>query len=154
LGVQDDESAVALIKNISGKNAFFDSDGNLLAPCMWVAVDNIPAQPTTVRFFPSIKPHAIGRRPNIDSLSNYDLNSAFVAAQTGPSGTFSASINGVALRSYLSSLSITASDAIHRDGIQHDLSGPELARYRTVQAAIAGPLAPSRTVYPRGCGFG
>ena len=141
LGVTDDASALNVLTNFMPS---FDSNGLHLV-AMWVAID-VPGV-GHVRFFPSIKPYSVGRRPDLDAFSGYSLSAATTAAGS-TAGNPAAAISSSTLRSYLATIETQASAAIQGSGTYHDLSGAELARIPTIIPEIVTRTAPGQLKYP------
>lgn len=147
LGVTDDESAVRVASAYS-PDAQFDAQGNLVLVQMWVSLD-LPGRGET-RFVPSVKPHQVGRRPNLDSLSGYMWNDAALAAGSGSTGNSSPALNTTNLRTYLTARATQASGAIRSSATLHNLSGAELARVPIIVPEVVTVTAPSVNRYPQG----
>jgi RHS repeat-associated protein len=148
LGVDNDASALSVLSAYSpavGSNNMF-----YLAQ-MWVSI-NIPVRGET-KFVPSIKPHSVGRQPNLDSLSGYIWNDAAIAGVSGDTGDTSIAINSAAVGTYLAQRSVQASEAIRTSNTLHDLSGAELARLPMVVPEVVSITAPGATSYPDGLTF-
>lgn len=148
LNVSDDSSALNVIGGQHGPT--FSGDRMYFTyMCMTI---NIPGR-GLVKFSPAIKPHAIGRKPNLDTLTGYTLTNTITAAGATTSGAYSPAINSSNLRSYLTGLLTQASSAVHSSINLNDLSGTELARVPTIVPELVTQSAPTATSYPDGLDF-
>lgn len=147
LGVSDDASALAVLSNYHPE--FTPApENNLILVHMWVSI-NIVGRGET-KFVPSLKPHTVGRKPGLDTLSGYSWGNAVSAGGSVNSSSYSPSVNRTLLRDYMTARSLQASEAIRASGTLHDLSGAELSRLPIVVPEIVSVTAPNKVKYPEG----
>lgn len=152
LGVSDDNSARRMADLFVGGTYSIFSGGDLICAQMWITITWGGRE---IRFFPAIKPHSIGRKPNLDSLSSYSWAGATSAAGGG-TGSFSGDTDSGDIRGYLTDCAISASDNIRESDAPdnyHTLSGAELARLPMIVPEIVTRTAPDSDMYPQNLGY-
>lgn len=148
LGVDNDTGALDILEWYEPS---VEASGTIRFACMWVSID-IPGRGET-RFAPSLKPHSVGRRPDLDALSGYTRAGAIAASGSSSPGNYSGAIESGDLKGYFNNLSVTASNAIRFHTDLHDLSGAELARLPVVVPEAVSVTTPLATQYPEGVIF-
>lgn len=167
LGVDDDAGALNLLRSFStsGQTVAPESqtypgigtattgtlypDGYFFFTGMWLSLKlSADTNAPTLIFHPSIKPHAIGRKPSVVPAS-YSLGGVWDAALATADGRYSPAISPSLLRSHLTDLSIARSNSIRTSATDHDLGGPELARHRAIQPTVIVPSSGQKS-FPKG----
>jgi RHS repeat-associated protein len=144
LGVNDDAAVLRRLINYAG---VYDGGDYFRLIYSWVTLD-LPGRPG-VEFVPSLKPYAVGRRPNLDNFSGYSWNNAAIASGSGSTTSYSPALNSPNLKAHLNGLATQASNAIRDSADLHNLSGAELARVPVIIPEIVSISAPAGTHYPQ-----